>query len=91
MKNPFTSTNTSSEQASARGGKTLQGTVVSTKMKDTIVVLVERYEKHPKYEKFVKHKKRFKAHDAGNTKVMGETVTIVETKPISKDKHFIVK
>lgn len=68
----------------------LSGTVVSNKMKDTVVVLVERYEKHPKYEKFVKTRKRFKAHDAGNTKQMGEKIVIRETKPISKDKHFIV-
>jgi small subunit ribosomal protein S17 len=70
--------------------KTLQGTVVSTKMKDTIVVLVESYEKHPKYEKFVKSTKKFKAHDAGNQKSVGDKVTIIETKPMSKDKHFIV-
>lgn len=71
-------------------GKVLSGTVVSNKMKDTVVVLVERFEKHPKYEKFVKRSKKFKAHDAGNTKQMGEAVNIHETKPISKDKHFIV-
>jgi small subunit ribosomal protein S17 len=70
--------------------KVLQGTVVSDKMKDTVVVLVERYEKHPKYGKFVKHKKKFKAHDAGNTKKIGEKVRIEETKPISKDKHFMI-
>jgi small subunit ribosomal protein S17 len=71
--------------------KVLKGTVVSTKMKDTVVVLVENYEKHPKYQKFVKKSKKFKAHDLGNTKVMGEKVTIVETRPISKDKHFIIE
>lgn len=71
--------------------KVFTGTVVSTKMKDTVVVLVERYEKHPKYEKFMKSSKRFKAHDAGNTAVMGDKVTITETKPISKDKHFILE
>ncbi|MEK7135432.1 MAG: 30S ribosomal protein S17 [Patescibacteria group bacterium] len=70
--------------------KVLRGTVVSTKMKDTVVVLVERFEKHPKYEKFIKRSKRFKAHDLGNTKVVGEKVDIRETKPISKDKHFVV-
>lgn len=70
--------------------KVLTGTVVSDKMKDTVVVLVERFEKHPKYEKFIKYRKKFKAHDAGNTKKVGEKVSIVETKPISKDKHFIV-
>ncbi len=70
--------------------KVLKGTVVSTKMKDTVVVVVERYEKHAKYGKFVKMRKKFKAHDAGNTKAMGEKVSIRETKPISKDKHFVV-
>ena len=70
--------------------KKLTGTVVSNKMKDTIVVLVERYEKHPKYEKYIKSSKKFKAHDAGNTKMIGDKVTIIETRPISKDKHFIL-
>ena len=70
--------------------KVLTGTVVSNKMKDTIVVKVERYEKHPKYGKFVKRWKKFKEHEEGNTKAMGEKVSIQETKPISKDKHFQV-
>ncbi len=78
------------EVTEKKAGKVLVGTVVSDKMKDTVVVLVERYEKHPKYGKFVKHKKRFKAHDVGNTKKVGEKISIRETKPISKDKHFIV-
>ena len=71
-------------------GKTLSGTVVSNKMKDTIIVSVERYEKHPKYGKFIKRRKKFKAHDAGNTQKIGDKVTIRETRPISKDKHFEV-
>lgn len=70
--------------------KIFSGTVVSDKMKDTIVVLVQRYEKHPKYEKFIKSKKKFKAHDAGNTKKIGDKVEIAETKPISKNKKFKV-
>jgi len=70
--------------------KVLSGTVVSNKMKDTVVVSVERYEKHPKYHKFIKRRKNFKAHDTGNTKAIGEKVEIMETKPISKDKHFVV-
>lgn len=70
--------------------KKLTGTVVSNKMKDTVVVLVERYEKHPKYEKYIKSSKKFKAHDQGNTAKVGDKVTIIETKPISKDKHFIL-
>ncbi|MSR87629.1 MAG: 30S ribosomal protein S17 [Candidatus Zambryskibacteria bacterium] len=69
-------------------GKVISGTVISNKMKDTVVVLVERYQKHPKYQKFIKRSKKFKAHDAGNTANVGDKVQIVETKPISKDKHF---
>ena len=68
--------------------KILSGTVVSNKMKDTIVVSVERYEKHPKYEKFIKRRKKFKVHDVGNIAKVGDKVQIVETRPISKDKHF---
>ncbi|OHA92247.1 MAG: 30S ribosomal protein S17 [Candidatus Zambryskibacteria bacterium RIFCSPLOWO2_02_FULL_51_21] len=71
-------------------GKVLKGTVVSDKMKDTVVVLVEHYEKHKKYGKFVKSGKKFKAHDAGNTRKVGEKVEIRECAPISKDKHFVV-
>lgn len=70
--------------------KVLSGTVVSNKMKDTIVVSVERFVKHPKYGKFINRRKKFKAHDAGNTKNIGEKVSIMESKPISKDKHFVV-
>ena len=78
------------QKAPAPRKKQFTGTVVSDKMKDTIVVAVNRYTKVPKYEKFVQKTKRFKAHDVGNTKKMGEVVTIEETRPISKDKRFIV-
>ncbi|MEI6345721.1 MAG: 30S ribosomal protein S17 [bacterium] len=70
--------------------KTLTGKVVSDKMKDTIVVAVDTFNKMPKYGKYMKSTKRFQAHDAGNTKKIGDTVTIVETRPISKNKHFRV-
>lgn len=66
----------------------MSGTVVSDKMKDTCVVLVERFVKVPKYEKYVKRSKKYKADDKGNTKKIGDKVTIEECKPISKDKHF---
>ncbi len=69
-------------------GRTITGTVVSTKMKVTIVVEVNRFVAHPKYRKYQKHTSRFKAHDAGNTKKEGEKVTIIECRPMSKDKHF---
>jgi small subunit ribosomal protein S17 len=70
--------------------KTLTGTVVSDKMKDTVVVKVERFVKHPQYGKFVRFSKKFKAHNPGNTAAVGARVTIRECRPISKDKHFEV-
>lgn len=66
----------------------LEGTVTSDKMKDTIVVKVDRYVKMSKYEKFVTISKKYKAHDAGNTKKIGDKVQIIECAPISKDKRF---
>ena len=74
-----------------QNGKVLSGVVVSDKMKDTVVVEVQRYNKHPKYGKFIKSKKKYKAHDAGNTQKIGDKVEIIETRPISKDKRFIIK
>ncbi len=77
-------------QKTASRPKRLSGVVVSTKMKDTVVILVDRYIKHPKYGKYIKSSKRYKAHDKGNVKVMGEKVIIESCRPISKDKHFTV-
>lgn len=71
-------------------GKFLSGSVVSNRMKDTIVVEISRYVPHPKYKKYLRITKRIKAHDAGNTKQIGEKVTIVECRPMSKEKHFKV-
>jgi len=68
--------------------KTMVGVVTSDKMKDTIVVKVSHFIKHPKYGKYVSRDKKFKVHDAGNTKKIGDKVTVVECAPISKDKHF---
>ncbi len=70
--------------------KRISGKVVSDKMKDTIVVLVSRYVKHPKYGKYISYSKKFKVHDPGNTKKLGEIVEIEECRPISKTKHFKV-
>ncbi len=69
-------------------GKILSGVVVSDKMKDTSTVKVSRFVKHPKYGKFLKVDKKYKAHDLGNTKKIGDKVEIQECAPISKDKHF---
>ncbi len=70
--------------------RVLKGVVVSDKMKDTCTVLVERFVKLPKYEKYVTVTKKYKAHNPGNTKKIGEKVSIEECRPISKDKKFIV-
>lgn len=70
--------------------KTLKGLVVSDKMDKTVVVAVTRFVKHPKYQKFLKITKKYKAHDEGNLHKTGEIVEIVESRPISKDKHFSV-
>lgn len=59
-------------------------------MKDTVVVAVHRLVKHPKYKKYLRVTKRYKAHDAGNTKHTGDCVEMTECRPISKDKHFII-
>ena len=81
---------TTEKKVEKKGGRTFKGTVVSAKMKDTIVVSVERYEKHPKYKKFMRLTKKLMAHDAGNTKAEGDTVTITESRPLSRRKSFIV-
>lgn len=71
--------------------KTLQGVVVSDKMDKTVVVSVTRFVEHPKYKKRIKVSKKYKAHDENNAKKVGDTVEIMETRPISKDKRFVVK
>jgi len=68
--------------------RTLRGTVVSTKMQDTITVVIERYVKHPKYKKFMRRTKKYLVHDAGNTAKEGEMVDIRESRPLSKRKRF---
>lgn len=85
-----TTQNTKENKIANNTRKVLSGVVVSDKMKDTIVVEVSRFVKHPKYGKFTSIDKKFKAHDAGNTKKIGDKVTIEECAPISKDKHFRV-
>lgn len=70
--------------------KQLQGIVVSDKMKDTVVVEVQSFFKHPKYKKFISRSKKFMAHDFGNAHKVGDKVTIEETAPISRHKRFKV-
>lgn len=68
--------------------KTRVGKVVSNKMTDTIVVLVEDNIKHPKYGKVIKRSVKFMAQDTGNTCNIGDKVEIMETRPLSKNKNW---
>ena len=70
--------------------KVLKGVVTSDKMDKTIVVKVTRFVEHKKYGKRIKKTKKYKAHDETNSKKVGDTVEIEETRPISKDKKFKV-
>ena len=70
--------------------KTIQGVVVSDKMDKTITVLVTSKKRHPIYKKYTTYTKKYKAHDEKNEAHVGDTVLIVETRPLSKDKYFRV-
>lgn len=66
--------------------KTRTGKVVSNKMDKTIVVAIEDHVKHPLYKKIVKETYKLKAHDENNECNIGDTVKVMETRPLSKDK-----
>ncbi|MBO8441361.1 MAG: 30S ribosomal protein S17 [Firmicutes bacterium] len=68
--------------------KVYQGHVVSDKMDKTIIVAVDTYKNHPVYGKRVKYTKKFVAQDDNNEAKKGDTVRIMETRPLSKTKHF---
>ncbi len=70
--------------------KIYTGKVVSDKMDKTVVVAITRLFQHPVYKKTVKKVTRFKAHDEKNRCKVGDTVSIIETKPLSKDKRWVV-
>lgn len=68
--------------------KVYMGVVSSDKGEKTIQVLVTTYRKHPLYGKRVEYSKKFTAHDENNEAKVGDTVRIMETRPLSKTKHF---
>ena len=70
--------------------KTRVGTVVSNKMDKTVVVAIKDNVKHPLYNKIMKRTVTFKAHDEENQCGIGDTVKVMETRPLSKDKHWRV-
>jgi small subunit ribosomal protein S17 len=66
------------------------GTVISDKMQKTVIVRIMQLRRHAKYNKIVKMYNKFKAHDEKNMSKVGDTVRIIETRPLSKDKRFRV-
>jgi small subunit ribosomal protein S17 len=80
---------TNASEAKARSTrKTRLGVVVSDKMQKTVVVAIERRYPHPVYGKMVTRTKRVKVHDEENSAKSGDTVRIMETRPLSKDKRW---
>jgi small subunit ribosomal protein S17 len=71
--------------------KRLVGRVTSDKMEKTVVVTVERLQRHPLYRKVIRRARRFKAHNEGNAARAGDLVRIVESPPISRDKRWVVE
>ncbi len=71
--------------------KVRTGIVASAKMDKTIVVAVERTMKHPQYGKIIKSTSRIYAHDEENQATVGDTVRIVESRPISRNKRWVVQ
>jgi small subunit ribosomal protein S17 len=70
--------------------KVYTGTVVSDRMDKTVVVAITRLFQHPDYKKTVKKVSKFKAHDEGNECKVGDRVSIIETRPLSKEKRWTV-
>ena len=73
---------------SNKNGRTLVGTVVSDKNDKTIVVSVETQIKHPLLKKYIRCRKKFMAHDPNNECAIGDTVKIVEFRPLSRNKRW---
>lgn len=71
--------------------KSRQGVVISDKMDKTVVVLIEQLVQHPVYKKFIRKRKKYKAHDPENRCRVGDQVSIVETRPLSREKRWRVQ
>ena len=87
---PTTAEGAAAERPVRRARKTRIGLVVSDKMQKTVVVAIERRVPHPVYGKMVTRTTRLKAHDEENSAKTGDTVRIMETRPLSKDKRWRV-
>ena len=71
--------------------KVRQGMVISDKMDKTVVVLVEQLVQHPVYKKYINRRKKYKVHDPENRCRIGDQVSIVETRPLSREKRWRVQ
>ncbi|MDR2302672.1 MAG: 30S ribosomal protein S17 [Deltaproteobacteria bacterium] len=71
-----------------RSNQTITGVVVSDKMDKTVVVLVNRLVKHPVYKKYIRRRSKFMAHDEGNAAKKGDTVEIIQSRPLSRLKRW---
>lgn len=78
------------DQVKAALKRTLVGKVVSDKMEKTVSVLIERRVKHPLYGKIVRRSKKYLAHDENNQAKVGDIVEIQESRPISKNKSWVL-
>jgi small subunit ribosomal protein S17 len=79
------------ETTERRNRRTLQGLVVSNKMDKTVVVRVTRHVKHARYRKYVRDSKKYLAHDETQECGIGDLVTIVETRPMSRNKRWRIR
>jgi small subunit ribosomal protein S17 len=79
------------EARAAHTKKLAVGTVVSNKMQKTIVVKVDRRVRHGMYGKYIVKSRRFKAHDEKNEAKMGDRVEIIESRPLSRDKRWVLR
>jgi small subunit ribosomal protein S17 len=79
------------ETTERRNRRTLQGLVVSNKMDKTVVVRVTRHVKHARYRKYVRDSKKYLAHDESQECGIGDLVTIVETRPMSRNKRWRIR
>ena len=88
-----TNTSSTSREGVSNGARpqSFNGVVVKTAMTDTATVRVDRYEKHPKYKKYRVRSKKYLVHNPGNTAHVGDKVTIVAVRPLSKMKCFAIK
>jgi small subunit ribosomal protein S17 len=76
------------EAEERRPNQTLTGVVVSDRMDKTVVVLVNRLVKHPVYKKYIRRRAKFMAHDEKNVARMGDTVEIIQSRPLSRLKRW---